>query len=724
MRLTPQQKIAAAFLAAAGICIVIGLLAYSSTARMRNAAALVAHQQQVVSTLDSVFPADADLLTAERDYVLTGDDAYLNAYDEAVASVGATLRRARELLADNPSQRRRLVLVGTLFTQLETFSSRILRARRTRGVPYATRLVQSGTERGLQHAINTNVAAILNEEHRHLAQQQLQMTRASSKALDWILASSGLALLIGLVAGIRIRGDFLAVQRAEERFRALMDSAPDAMVVVDGKGDIVLVNTRTEALFGYERRQLIGKPIEILIPERYRTDHMLHRDIYCQAPVLLGPVRSNLELFARHRDGSEIPVEVSLSPVATSGKGVQVVSAIRDISDRKRALEELRDARAVAEKADRAKSIFLATASHDLRQPLQALSLLNGTLRRVCKEADPAEALIQQKAAIGVMSRLLNALLDISKLESGAVKPVLTNWRVFGLFEQVRAEFESVAAGKGVHMEVEDSPAWVRSDLSLVGQVLRNLVSNAVKYTHRGRVRLRAVAEDNGVRVEVTDTGIGMAPEELNRIYEEFYQIGVPTNATREGYGLGLSIVSRIVKLLNLQLGVSSEVGKGSTFSLTLPAGTATAVPSGHVTSGPAAERNVKTARRVLVVEDEPAVLNATKFLLTAGGYGVATATSVAQAIERVQESRELDLVITDYHLAGGETGRQVMAAVRDIRGPDFKAVLITGDTSAAARRVDDGENLHFLSKPVDPDQLLKLLKELLRPHAQLLERA
>ena len=723
MRLTPQQKIAAAFITAAGISIVIGALAYSSASRMRHAAVLVVHQQQVVSALDSIFPADADLLTAERDYILSGDEAYLHEYDRAVASVGATLRRARELIADNPSQQNRLLLVDALVDQLETFTAHALQVRRTLGVPSATELVRSGTGRSLQHAVNTNIAAILNQEHEHLAQQQLRMTRASNKALDWILASCGLAILIGLVACIRIRKDFGAVQQAEERFRALMDSAPDAMVVVEGEGNIVLVNTRTESLFGYKRQELIGKPIETLIPERYRAGHETHRGIYLQMPVL-GPLRSNLELFARHRDGSEIPVEVSLSPVATSGRGPQVVSAIRDISDRKRALEELRDARAAAEKADRAKSIFLATASHDLRQPLQTLSLLNGTLRRMGKNADPTEALSQQEAAIGVMSRLLNALLDISKLESGAVKPVLTNWQVVGLFEQLRAEFENIAADKGVSLEVESPPAWVRSDLSLVGQVLRNLVSNAVKYTHRGSVRLRATAVGDGVRVEVADTGIGMAPEELNRIYEEFYQVGVPTNATREGYGLGLSIVSRIVKLLNLKLDVSSEVGKGSTFALTLPAGTATAGQTGRLTSKPAAERRDERAHRVLVVEDEPAVLNATKFLLTAEGYGVATATSVAQAIERVQESADLDLVITDYHLADGETGRQVIASVRKIRGADFKAVLITGDTSAAARGVDGGENLHFLSKPVDPDQLLRLIKELLTPRNQMLERA
>ncbi len=507
------------------------------------------------------------------------------------------------------------------------------------------------------------------------------------------------------------RKDILATTlQAERRFRALMDCAADAMVVVDGSGRIVQVNARTETLLGYRRQELIGEPIELLIPERYRDAHRVSCDTYVHAPVLR-PVGTSHELCARRRDGTEIPVEVSLSPIATS-EGLQIASTIRDISERRRALAELREARVSAEKADRAKSTFLATASHDLRQPLQTLSLLNATLRRMVKDPDPADALSQQEAAIGVMSRLLNALLDISKLECGAVKPVPTNWQVVTLFDQLRSEFAQVAADKGLQLEVESAAAWVRSDLSLAGQVLRNLMSNAIRYTQRGSVRLRARARDGAVRIEVSDTGIGMAPEELGHIYEEFYQIGVPTHATREGYGLGLSIVRRIVRLLGVGLEVRSEVGQGSTFVLTLPAGSADR-PASHCGVRPAAGRGGRCAHRVLVVEDEPAVLNATRMLLTAEGYGVATATSVAQAVERVRESRDLELLITDYHLADGETGRQVITSVREIRGADLKAVLITGDTSTAARGVEGHENVHFLSKPVHPDELLGLLEEL-----------
>ena len=712
MRLTPQQKITTAFTSAAIIVVVIGALAYWSASRTREAAVLLARNQQVVNTLETVIGVDDELSTAERDYVVSGNRAYLRAYHEAVASTGEPLRKARQLTTHNPWQQGRLRLISGLIGRFETLTAHTMAVRRVRGFPPAAALLLSGAAEALKHAINTNVAAIIAQARRHLAQRQLQMTRASSRALDLILVGSGLAVLIGLVASVRVRRDFRALQQAEERFRALMDCAPDAMVVVDRDSRIVLVNVRAETLFGYKRRELIGKPLEILMPTGYGAGPSARRDAAIAAPTP-SPADSGAELFARRHDGSQFPVEVTLSPVAMPA-GLHVVGAIRDVSDRKRALQQLSDARAEAERADRAKSIFLATASHDLRQPLQTISLLNGALRRMDRAADPQEALTQQGAAIDVMSHLLNALLDISKLESGAVKPALTDWRVDTLFAQLRAEFADVAAHKSVQVQVQAGPVWVRSDLSLVGQVLRNLLSNAIKYTSRGRVRLRARSEGEAVRIEVSDTGIGMAAQEIGHIYEEFYQIGVPMNATREGYGLGLSIVSRIVKLLNLKLDVHSEVGQGSTFVLTLPAGAAVVGSNSQADAGIAAPRSAQSACHVLVVDDEPAVLDATRLLLSAEGYRVSTANSLAQAIERVATSADLGLVITDYHLARGETGRQVIASARQILGPNVKAVLITGDTSTAARELDDDRNLHLLNKPVHPDMLLGLLKGLL----------
>jgi PAS domain S-box-containing protein len=500
---------------------------------------------------------------------------------------------------------------------------------------------------------------------------------------------------------------------AEDRARALMNSAPDAILVTDQAGRIVLVNNRTETLLGYAREELLGKLVEILLPERLRAAHVGHRAGYMRRPTLR-PMGANLELCARRRDGTELPVEISLSPVPTSG-GLEIACALRDISDRRRVLEELREARNEAEKANSAKSAFLATASHDLRQPVQALSLLNGVLQRLVKDEDAADALAEQASAIGAMSRLLNALLDISKLESGAVKPQFATWNAATLLQSLRSEFSSMAVNKGLQLEFDAGDAWVCSDETLIGQVLRNLVANAIKYTKQGRVLLRSVQSGSTVRLEVRDTGIGMAPQELSRIYDEFYQVGVSPNATRDGYGLGLSIVSRIVKLLGLHLDVQSTPGEGSVFALHLPAvePTQNAIAQSAGASTPE-DRTRHAERHILLIEDDPGVRNATRLLLRSEGYQVSVASSVAEAVAQAIKMPTLSLILSDYHLTGRETGTQAVKAVREVRNAPVRAVMMSGDTSSAMKAFGPEADVHIVSKPIDSETLLGLLSELL----------
>src|SRR5919109_1372207 len=336
-----------------------------------------------------------------------------------------------------------------------------------------------------------------------------------------------------------------------------LDAAPDAMIIIDESGVIRFANRQASVLFGHPHDELIGRPVEQLMPERLRALHVAHRQAFLTS-ARVRPMGAGLQLLAQRADGTEFPVEISLSPIDDDGRTL-VAAAIRDVTDRKRVQADLVHARESADRANQVKSRFLATASHDLRQPLQTLALLNGTLRRTVDDATVTELLAQQEQAIAGMSRLLNALLDISKLESGAIKPDPSDFVVNALFEELRREFAAVASTKGLSFKVIPSEDCVHSDPSLVGQVLRNLVSNAIKYTHKGWVALRCLHErPSFVRIEVSDSGVGIPNDQLLYIYEEFYQVGIPTNTTRDGYGLGLSIVQRIVKLLGLTLEVHS----------------------------------------------------------------------------------------------------------------------------------------------------------------------
>lgn len=494
--------------------------------------------------------------------------------------------------------------------------------------------------------------------------------------------------------------------------RSALDAAPDALLIVDRGGTVRFANRQASALFGYSHERLIGQRIEQLLPERFRGAHTAHRDGYFTTPRLR-PMGAGLTLFALRQDGREFPVEISLSPV-TGADGGLVAAAIRDVTERKRVETELDEARQSADRANQAKSRFLATASHDLRQPLQTLSLLNGALRRMVTNPDAVEVLSQQELAVGTMSRLLNALLDISKLESGAVQPAPQDFDIATVLEPARREFAPVAASRGLELTVEPCEEFVHSDPAMVEQILKNLVSNAVKYTRQGRVVVRCRSEAGWLRIEVEDTGVGIPAAQLAYIYDEFYQIGVPANSSRDGYGLGLSIVQRLVKLLDARLEAQSEVGRGSVFALLLPlARTGGAAAPPQTAPAPAAAAPAVRAH-VLLVEDDASVRDATGMLLRVEGYRVTAVATLADA-ERAARETAPDLLITDYHLGEGVLGTEVIAALRSRLTTPLKAILLTGDTSAVMTEMRADPNLRVLSKPVDAEELLALLRAELR---------
>ncbi|HMK87610.1 MAG TPA: ATP-binding protein [Steroidobacteraceae bacterium] len=513
-----------------------------------------------------------------------------------------------------------------------------------------------------------------------------------------------------------------------ELARGVLDAAPDAMIIIDSAGLVLYANKQLSALFGYDHDEVVGQPVELLMPERFRSGHITHRTDYSNNKRLR-PMGVGLHLLGRRRDGSEFPVEISLSPIEDAGRTL-VAAAIRDVTDRKRVEAELilaREAaegeresadaaRAEADRANLAKSRFLATASHDLRQPIQTIALLTGTLRRIVSGHVALDAVQQQDQAIASMSRLLNALLDISKLESGAIKPEPSEFQIASLFEQLRLEFANIAASKGLRLDVERCADAAYSDPSLVEQILRNLVSNAIKYTREGSVRLRCRHESaNLVCIEVLDTGIGIPADQIPYIFDEFYQVGDPTNRSREGYGLGLSIVQRLAKLLALRLEVHSEVGRGSTFSLSLPASKVQVKRMGAAGAESAdTDRQGSGEASILLVEDNASVRRATCSLLELEGYRVTSVGSLQEALEHVHKGHRVDLLITDYHLNDGETGSQVIASLREVLGTPLRALITTGDTSSAIKKLASDPYLRITSKPINADELLSLLRALL----------
>jgi two-component system, sensor histidine kinase len=506
--------------------------------------------------------------------------------------------------------------------------------------------------------------------------------------------------------------DKLQVEESEAYFRVLIESAPDAMIIVDDAGEIVIVNGQTENMFGYDRDELIGNKIEMLLPDRMRESHLGHREDYVDKPNLR-PMGIGMELIGQRKDGSEFPVEISLSPVKTE-KASFVSSVIRDVTKRKRMEQEIIAARQEAERANKANSAFLAAASHDLRQPVQALSLLNGALRRTVKDERALEMIVSQDHSLTAMTNLLNSLLDISRLDAGAVTPEFEEFPMQRLADRLSAEFARQAQHKGLDFSSSGCGSVVRSDANLLSEIIQNLVSNAIRYTDKGKVELNCVERDGNCCIEVRDTGIGISEDQQEAIFTEFHQVKAK-GGSKEGFGLGLAIVSRLADLLRHDISVESDVGKGSCFTVSMPA----VAPTGAHTEDDEHSHYVHAEAAsglIVLIEDDVNVANAWGMLLEAEGYHVATAASATEARALINHLDEAPLlIVSDFHLLDGSTGIESVTDIREHYGLNIPAFIVTGDTSKIVKEAQTVDNCTLLNKPVNTGRLLSAARHATR---------
>lgn len=499
------------------------------------------------------------------------------------------------------------------------------------------------------------------------------------------------------------------LRQHERNLRALVESAPDAMILVDQRGTINMVNRQAKHLFGYAPEALLGQPIEMLLPKRLRAAHRAHRRQYAREPRFR-EMGMGLDLLGRTRDGKELPIEVSLSPIG-SGAEQKVCASIRDATQRMEAQKVIQQAKEQAERANAAKTRFLATASHDLRQPLQSLSLLNAALLKIVDQPDVRRIVLLQQASIGGMMRLLGKLLDISKLESGMVEPKIQSVPMTGILELLRAEFGPLAADRELEFRLKPCNQVVQSDPELLAQLLQNLVANAIRYTEIGYVQIGCRREGDSLQVIVEDSGVGVPPEELDAIFDEFYQVPRDSTRHRGGLGLGLAIVRRLATLLELRIEVDSEPGKGSRFSVTMPVSEVREQQSARNSDNPDPGKSL--AGRILVVDDDAAVLEAAAiFLSFVEDLEVITASTPGEARALLEEFTP-DIIVTDLHLGNDESGINLIAAARKRTGRAIAAILLTGDTSFSVDTmgIDD---LVVCHKPIDPEEFLSGMRQLL----------
>ncbi len=365
------------------------------------------------------------------------------------------------------------------------------------------------------------------------------------------------------------------------------------------------------------------------------------------------------------------------------------------------------------EAANLAKSRFLAAASHDLRQPLHALNLFVAQLRT---ETDPVErrrVTGQIDAAVTAMNDLFNALLDISKLDAGVLAPELTTFPVAQLLKHMETTFAPAAREKGLRLQFVPSAAWVRSDFILLERILLNLVSNAIRYTVRGGVLVGCRGRGQQLRIEVWDSGIGIPEDQRENIFGEFCQLAASERDRRGGLGLGLAIVDRLCRLLDHRLELTSTLGRGSRFAVSLPL---VAAPREPIEHAPKAMADPASGKLIVVIEDDALALDAMRGLLRRWGCLVVTAESESEALASLVDDDQLpDLIISDYRLAGGHTGIEAIQRLRSALGAPIPAFLVTGDIAPERLREASANGFHLLHKPVGPMALRAMLNQILR---------
>jgi signal transduction histidine kinase/CheY-like chemotaxis protein len=398
----------------------------------------------------------------------------------------------------------------------------------------------------------------------------------------------------------------------------------------------------------------------------------------------------------------------------TLTKRFENLDLIEELSQQKAIAEQ---ARLQAETANRSKTQFFAAASHDLRQPLHAVGLFAAALAAKTTDPEVRNVVASINASVNALDGLFNTLLDISKIDAGAIRPELAHFPLNDVFDRLRTDFEPDAQEKKLKFRVVPNKAYAHSDQVLVERILRNLVSNAVRYTHKGGVVVGCRRRAGARRIEVWDSGVGIPAEQQSRVFDEFYQIGNPERSRARGMGLGLAIIRRLCQLLGYEITLASRPGRGSVFRFEVPLGTAPPTPPAAVEETPLPADDF-TGKFIVVIDDETAIVEGMKVLLTGWNAQVLCATSGDDIVEEVGRLGALpDLIIADYQLGGGKTGIQVIASLRQALDPEIPAFIVTG--SPSPERVEEAlaNGCELLLKPVVADRLRAMISEKLRRH-------
>jgi PAS domain S-box-containing protein len=711
-------------LAAAITAILLALNALVSYQSVRVVTAQdgwVAHTQQVLAALDNVRATVDDAETGQRGYILTGRSGYLQLYNAAVRRVYPRIDDVARLTAASPTQQRSVGRLRALVAATMAELARGIALRRAGRTSAAVRLAQFSQDLTRMAQIRTVLGDMRATENTLLARRSATARAAATRATaSVILATLGSIILLGLILHSLVQRARLLTREREARVRAervtgqlqaVLDVLPIGIFITDAAGHLLQRNAAATAIWG-ENAPLTAREMEQdqnarADGPRAPTELALARVLRTGQPVV------GQEIELRMAGGQHKTLLDSAVPIRDEAGAVAGgVAAMVDITERKRIEEELRQAKEAAEAANEAKSGFLATVSHELRTPLNAIIGYSEMLQEEATDlgvSDLIPDLEKIHTAGKTLLSLINDVLDLSKIEAGKMDLYLETFDVAAMIGEVTITVEPLMRKGDNTLVVQCAPdiGAMHADLTKVRQALFNLLSNAAKFTENGTVTLTVERETvegrDWLRFGVADTGIGMTPEQLGKLFQPFSQAHASTTRKFGGTGLGLALTRRLCQMMGGDITVESAPGKGSTFTIQLPA-----VITGPSTLERGAEPHALSpsldgANTVLVIDDDPIVRDLMTRLLTKEGFRAATAATGDEGLRLARELRPL--AITLDVLMPGLDGWSVLSAL--------KADPATVDIPVIILSIVDDKNLGFalgasdyLTKPIDRDHL------------------
>ncbi|CAO3458285.1 hypothetical protein [Azospirillum largimobile] len=496
------------------------------------------------------------------------------------------------------------------------------------------------------------------------------------------------------------------LQQTNRLLGTLIEGITDPVFVKGADGRFLVVNDATCRLFGAGRDRVLGARDRDFYPPKLAS----HIEAVDRQVIETGEIVVLEEEILDCTSGQIRFCLTTKAPLRDSdGHVVGVVGIARDITERKRFEDRLRTAKSEAERANVAKSKFLASASHDLRQPVQSLVLFMGALQGHVEGTPGMRILRSMEQSMDGLRMLLDGLLDVSKLDAGLVTANPVAMPIAPIIQRLADEYTLRAAEQGLRFRTSGCGTVVQSDPVLLERILRNLVENALRYTERGGVLVGCRRRDGQLRIEVADTGIGIAPDRQQEVFEEFFQVGNPERDRDKGLGLGLAVVRRLARLLGHEVEVRSIPGRGSTFAVTVPL-----IEAGGASPGRSeAVAPEDCSGVVLVVDDEELVRTGMQAMIETWGYRVLTGSCRAEAIG-VLDDHPPDILLADYRLRDGETGLDVIRAVHARLGRRIPAAIVTGDTAPERLAEAQAGGYRLLHKPVAATDLRTAVVELM----------